>query len=59
MAFARRDAVAWVAYSKAGKFGTDLNRDTLAALLAERGVQPVRRTSIDDTWSALRCRPEG
>ncbi|MFD9791612.1 hypothetical protein ACFWXK_11755 [Streptomyces sp. NPDC059070] len=54
---ARRDALAWVAYPKAGKLGTDLNRDTLAAALAERGVRPVRQIAIDDTWSALRFRP--
>jgi hypothetical protein len=58
-ALAQRGALVWVAYPKAGTLGTDLKRDTLAALLAERGVQPVRQTSIDDTWSALRVRPEG
>jgi phage-related baseplate assembly protein len=57
LAAARRDALAWVAYPKAGKLGTDLNRDTLAAALAERGVRPVRQIAIDDTWSALRFRP--
>ena len=54
---ARRDKLAWIAYPKAGKLGTDLNRDILAALLTERGVQPVRQVAIDDTWSALRFRP--
>jgi hypothetical protein len=54
---ARRDALAWVAYPKAGKLGTDLNRDSLAKLMIERGVQPVRQVAIDDVWSALRFRP--
>ena len=54
---ARRDKLAWIAYPKAGKLGTDLNRDVLAALLAGQGVQPVRQVAIDDTWSALRFRP--
>jgi hypothetical protein len=54
---ARLDKLAWIAYPKAGKLGTDLNRDILAALLTERGVQPVRQVAIDDTWSALRFRP--
>lgn len=54
---ARRDALAWVAYPKGGKLGTDLNRDTLAAALIEQGVRPVRQIAIDDTWSALRFRP--
>ena len=50
---ARQDKLAWIAYPKAGKVGTDLNRDILAA----RGVQPVRQVAIDETWSALRFRP--
>ena len=54
---ARQDRLAWIAYPKAGKLGTDLNRDILAALLAARGVQPVRQVAIDETWSALRFRP--
>jgi hypothetical protein len=54
---ARQGRLAWIAYPKAGKLGTDLNRDILAALLTERGVQPVRQVAIDETWSALRFRP--
>lgn len=54
---ARRDALAWIAYPKAGKLGTDVNRDSLARLVSEFGVRPVRQVSIDDTWSALRFRP--
>ncbi|WP_433447068.1 hypothetical protein ACQPXS_04325 [Streptomyces sp. CA-142005] len=57
LAAAQRDALAWVAYPKGGKLGTDLNRDRLAAALSERGVRPVRQIAIDDTWSALRFRP--
>ena len=54
---ARQDRLAWIAYPKAGKLGTDLNRDVLAELLTARGVQPVRQVAIDETWSALRFRP--
>ena len=54
---ARQDKLAWIAYPKAGKLGTDLNRDTLARKLAADGVQPVRQVAIDETWSALRFRP--
>ncbi|PKW05074.1 hypothetical protein SAMN05428944_0142 [Streptomyces sp. 1222.5] len=56
---ARRDVLAWVAYPKGGKLGTDLNRDILAAALSAHGVRPVRQIAIDDTWSALRFRPGG
>jgi hypothetical protein len=45
-----------VAYPKAGQLGTDINRDTLAASLTDRGAQPVRQVALDDVWSALRFR---
>jgi hypothetical protein len=55
---ARRDALAWFAYPKAGQLGTDLDRDVLAALVVGYGgVRPVRQVAIDDVWSALRFRP--
>ena len=54
---AERDALTWIAYPKAGKLGTDLSRDVLAALVKARGVQPVRQVALDDIWSALRLRP--
>jgi len=54
---ASRDVLAWVAYPKAGRLGTDLNRDILAAALTARGLQPVRQVALDDVWSALRFRP--
>ena len=56
MAAARRDALTWVAYPKAGQLGTDLNRDTLAALVQAEGARPVRQIALDDVWSALRLR---
>jgi hypothetical protein len=54
---ARADRLCWICYPKAGQLGTDLNRDSLAAALAEHGVQPVRQVSVDSVWSALRIRP--
>lgn len=57
LAAARADRLAWIAYPKSRQLGTDLNRDILAALVAERGVQPVRAVSISSVWSALRFRP--
>jgi hypothetical protein len=47
----------WVAYPKAGQLGTDLNRDSLTALLNASGIEPVRQIAVDDVWSALRFRP--
>ena len=57
LAAARRDALTWVAYPKAGQLGTDLNRDKLAAVVQASGVRPVRQVALDDVWSALRLRP--
>jgi hypothetical protein len=57
VAAARADRLAWIAYPKGGHLGTDLNRDRLADAARERGAQPVRQVSIDETWSALRFRP--
>ena len=54
---ARDDRLAWIAYPKAGQLGTDINRDSLAAAVAELGIQPVRQVSLDEVWSALRFRP--
>jgi hypothetical protein len=54
---AREDRLAWIAYPKAGKLGTDLSRDVLARLVQARRAQPVRQVAIDETWSALRFRP--
>lgn len=52
-----QDRLTWVSYPKSGQLGTDLKRDSLAALLAESGIQPVRQIAIDGVWSALRFRP--
>jgi hypothetical protein len=54
---AKRDRLTWVSYPKSGQLGTDLNRDTLVALLEESSIQPVRQIAIDGVWSALRFRP--
>ncbi len=50
----RKTGLAWIAYPKAGKLATDLNRDELAARLKDEGVRPVRQMSLDDTWAAVR-----
>ena len=57
VAAARRDAITYIAYPKAGQLGTDLTRDNLWAMLDGQGIQPVRQIAIDDVWSALRFRP--
>jgi hypothetical protein len=54
---ARMDKLAWVAYPKAGKLDTDLNRDKLSEIVKPQRIQPVRLVSLDETWSAMRFRP--
>ena len=54
---ARRDAIAYIAYPKAGQLGTDLNRDILWDMLRREGLRGVRQVSLDDVWSAMRFRP--
>ena len=53
------EALVWVAYPK-GSSGikTDVIRDKLWSALQTTGWRPVRQIAIDDTWSALRFRPE-
>jgi hypothetical protein len=54
---AASDRLTWVSYPKSGQLGTNLNRDSLAALLSTSGIQPVRQIALNDVWSALRFRP--
>ena len=52
-----RDAIAFIAYPKAGQLGTDLNRDILWKHVAKEGLRGVRQVSLDHVWSAMRFRP--
>jgi hypothetical protein len=45
----------WVAYPKAGR--TDINRDTVWPVLAERALRPIAQVSLGEIWSAIRFRP--
>jgi hypothetical protein len=53
---AARGALTWIAYPKAGKLGTDLNRDRVRVRVAEHGLDTVRQVALDDVWSALRLK---
>jgi hypothetical protein len=53
------DGLLWVCYPKGGakaKVPTDLNRDSLYALLLEHRLEGIAMISIDDTWSAMRLK---
>lgn len=53
------DGLLWLCYpkktSKTYK-GSDCSRESVAALLADEGYEPVRQVALDDDWSALRFR---
>jgi len=55
---AREDRIAWLAYPKAGKLDTDLNRDILWRHMLSKGIQGVRQIALDEVWSAMRFRPK-
>lgn len=57
VAAALRDELAWLAYPKAGKLGSDLSRDGIQARAQADGLGIVRMVSLDETWSAARLRP--
>ncbi|RJQ51641.1 MAG: hypothetical protein C4521_12160 [Actinobacteria bacterium] len=49
----------WIVYPKGtSKVRTDVNRDILWEALKPTGWRPVRQISLDETWSAIRFRPE-
>jgi hypothetical protein len=53
------DGLLWVCYpKKSAKTGSDLSRDSFCSLMQPSGMHAVMQISIDDTWSALRFRPQ-
>ena len=55
----RPDGVLWISYPKKSAAGSsDLSRNVLWKDLAPLGWGPVSQVSLDDTWSAMRFRPE-
>lgn len=52
-----RGALAWLAYPKAKKLNTDLNRDIIHDYMPSMGLDAIRQIAIDETWSALRFKP--
>ena len=59
IAATRAGGVLWVAWPKGGaKAKGALTRDTLWPVMAALGWGPVSNVALDETWSALRLRPE-
>jgi hypothetical protein len=52
------DCLFWICYPKGGgKIKSDLNRNVVWDIAQSVGMQCVTQIAIDETWSALRCRP--
>ncbi len=52
------DCLFWICYPKGGgKIKSDLNRNVVWEIAESVGMRCVSQIAIDETWSALRCRP--
>lgn len=59
IAAVKYDGLLWICYPKqTSKIKTDINRDTGWITLQSAGFRPVTQVAIDETWSALRYRPQ-
>ena len=55
----RYDKMLWICYpKKTGNIPSDLSRDVVWKRMMGTGLRPVTQIAIDETWSALRFRPE-
>lgn len=55
----RYDGLLWICYpKKTGSIPSDLSRDVVWKRMTGTGLRPVTQIAIDETWSALRFRPE-
>ncbi|NIW46720.1 MAG: hypothetical protein GWN30_18780, partial [Gammaproteobacteria bacterium] len=53
------DGLLWMSYpKKSSGVESDLSRDILCEMMKETGMRPVMQIAVDDTWSALRFRPQ-
>jgi hypothetical protein len=52
------DCLFWICYPKGGgRIKSDINRNVVWKIAQRIGMQCVTQIAIDETWSALRCRP--
>jgi hypothetical protein len=53
------DCLFWICYPKGGgKIKSDINRKVVWEIADSVGMNCVTSIAIDETWSALRCRPK-
>ena len=54
----KNESIFWLAYpKKSGKKASDLNRDSIWQSIKQYGYRPASMVSINETWSAMRVRP--
>jgi hypothetical protein len=53
----KEDGLLWATYPKAGQLDTDLKREVVWECGETVGMHPVSQVAVDDTWSALRFKP--
>jgi hypothetical protein len=59
LAALEHEAIFWVAYpKKSSKVKSDLNRDAGWQALTGHGYRPVAQIALDETWAAVRFKPE-
>lgn len=53
------DGLLWICYPKKNaNIKSDLSRNVIWEMTKGTGIRPVSQVSIDETWSALRFRPD-
>ena len=52
----RSRGLVWVTYPKGNQLDADINRDSIVAYAETIGLKAVAQVSVDDIWSALRCK---
>jgi hypothetical protein len=56
--FRKYDGLFWACYPKGtGKIKSNIKRETVWTALALIGLEAVSQIALDETWSALRGRP--
>jgi hypothetical protein len=59
MALLKYDGLFWIAYpKKTSKIKTDIDRDSGWAKMKTMGMAGVAMVALDETWSAMRYRPQ-
>lgn len=59
IAAVHEDGLLWIAYPRVSVGGHDISRGVVHDQLRANGWRPVTQISMDETWTAIRARPQG